>query len=166
MRKFFRPRFSGPYRSFGIRRPRMGATVYCPERDEDVTYYQCIECPQFGVWEDGDLERCKFEAEDLRSKGYYAKDQDEWFEYLHDLDPKTWQQLIEEKRNRERVLEEMEAERQGNVNQSGETENEKSGTASEKDECADEPDEEKPAGESDEDCKEEEEKQTDDEDDE
>jgi hypothetical protein len=165
MSDFYRPRRSNKY----IRRRGPGGydgpvpPHTCPETGQEVTYYYCAsECPKYGVHIDGDVPRCRHEFEKLRSEGYYAKG-DEWLEYLEDLDPQTWQRLIEEKRNRERVLEEMENERQGDMNQSEETEKEKSATVPEKDECADEPEEEKPGDESNKDSKKEKEKQTDDE---
>lgn len=43
-------------------------------------------------------------------KGLLCQNQDDWLEYLHNLDPETWQELIEESRNTKRVLAEMKSE--------------------------------------------------------
>jgi hypothetical protein len=110
MTRFFRPRRSNKYlRMSGGGRPAV-PLVYCPEMGEEVPYTHCFECPHFRVFAEGDIERCRYEYEELKQRGYYAKDQDEWLEYLHDLDPETWQELIEQKENMERVRAEMEAE--------------------------------------------------------
>jgi hypothetical protein len=110
MRPFFGPRGSGKYRWLsGGGRPAV-PYVYCPEMGEEVLYTHCFECRHFKVWADGDVERCLYEYQELRQRGFYAKDDDEWLEYLHDLDPATWQLLIEQKENMERVRAEMEAE--------------------------------------------------------
>jgi len=100
-RPFYRPR--------GVPKPH-----HCPETGEVVSYYHCAsECSKHGVHVEGDLPRCKYEHEDLQASGFYAKTEDEWLDVLSETDPETYQRLIEEKRNRERVLEEMEAERSG-----------------------------------------------------
>lgn len=102
----FRPQRIGRLpRSYG------GALVYCQKRGEEIPVGRCESCPEFGVWHAEDLARCRFEFEGLRSRGHYAETQEEWMEYLKDLDPATYRELREERENRERVLGEMEEER-------------------------------------------------------
>ena len=97
--RFYRPR--------GVPKPH-----HCPETGEEVTYYHCAsECSKHDVHVEGDIPRCKYEHDELQASGYYAKTEDEWLEALSEIDPQTYQRLTEEKRNRERVLEEMKAER-------------------------------------------------------
>ncbi|RKY12743.1 MAG: hypothetical protein DRP65_00035 [Planctomycetota bacterium] len=115
---FYRPRSSNKYMKMSGRRGHSGGVPgrnYCPETGEEVLYSVCAQCSKYGVWEEGDLQRCRYEHDELKKAGFYSNNQDKWLEYLHDLDPKTWQELIEEKRNTERVLAEMEAEKSGAV---------------------------------------------------
>ena len=129
MTGFYRPRSSNRYLRMWRGYQRGGGLVYCPDKGDYVLFSDCQKCPKFGVWEKGDLQRCKHEYEELKSKGFYAKDQDEWLEYLRDLDPKTYQRLIEEERERERVLAETETEnvteKQEENGEEGETESTK-----------------------------------------
>jgi len=125
MTGFYRPRSSNRYLRMWRGYQRGGGLVYCPDKGEHVLYSDCQKCPKFGVWEKGDLQRCRHEYEELKSKGFYAKDQDEWLEYLRDLDPKTYQRLIEEERERERVLAETETENVTEKQEEGETESTK-----------------------------------------
>jgi hypothetical protein len=114
MKGFFtgRPWFRMPdFRGWGTRYRGMQGTRYCPDAGEQVLYSDCLGCPKYGVWEEWDLERCRYEYQERKEKGLYAKSQEEWEEYLHDLDPETWREAIEERRTRERVLAEMEAEK-------------------------------------------------------
>jgi len=104
MTGFYKPRSSNKYLRMWRGYQRGGGLVYCPDKGDYVLFSDCQKCPKFGVWEKGDMQRCKHEYEELKSKGFYAKDQDEWLEYLRGLDPKTYQRLIEEERERERVL--------------------------------------------------------------
>lgn len=105
-----RPRFWGRG-SFPGRRSyrRGGALRFCEELGREVSYEQCLECPNFGEWEDGDMKRCKYEYESLKSQGYYARTEGDWLGYMEKLDPENWKRLAEEKRNRKRVQAEMDA---------------------------------------------------------
>jgi len=95
-----RPFFKGPV-------PRQ----YCPETGEEVFYEGCaLNCPKYGVHAEGDLPRCQYEYEELKDSGFYARTDEEWLDHLQHADPETWQRLIEEKRNNERVRTVMEAE--------------------------------------------------------
>lgn len=103
-------RFGFPFRPvYGSR--GMQTTHRCPETGEEVTYLTCEKCQQYGVWAEGDLHRCRHEFEELEEAGFYAKTQEEWEAHIETLDPGTYQRLIEEKRDRERALEELEDER-------------------------------------------------------
>ena len=115
MGKFSGRGFRAPYGSRGV------PTVhYCPETGEEVFYHDCARCEKFGVYEEGDISRCVHEHEDLKKMGFYAKTEDEWLECLRDTDYETYCRLLEEKRERERVLAEMEGERSGFVSEGNE----------------------------------------------
>ena len=103
---------------------RYGGVVDCPQAGEAVLRVDCLGCSSYGVWHTGDNERCKYEYEDMKNRGLFAKDQDEWLEHLHNADPDTWRDLIEEKRNNERVRSEIEME---NRTRHGTIENEAEG---------------------------------------
>lgn len=105
--KEYSGKFDNPYwRKSALK----GGTVYCPEQDDDVLRVDCVDCQLYGVWREGDLEMCKHEYEERKRNGLYAETEEEWLAYLEQADPETWQKLIEEQRNHQRVREEMEAE--------------------------------------------------------
>ncbi len=110
MAKFYGRGFRPTYRGGGA--PKRN---YCPDTGEEVFYHDCVKCKKFGVHEEGDIERCAYEHAELKKNGFYAKTEDEWLECLRDTDYETYCRLIEEKRTRERVLAEMEAEKSGSV---------------------------------------------------
>jgi len=85
--------------------------VDCPERGAKVWFDECVRCERFQVWHsaDGDFKRCFYEFKDLEARGFY--DEEKWLSYLEKADPETFAEIQEEKRNRERVLAEMEAEK-------------------------------------------------------
>jgi len=89
--------------------PRNTVPVFnCPETGEKVTFRECMGCPRFQVWdEDGSgFQRCWYEHE---SPGRLTEEG--WLDRLRETDAETYERLIEEKQNRERVLTEIEAER-------------------------------------------------------
>lgn len=113
----FKFRRYGPWSRLQRFRPRPtyggGGRFYdCPETSGKVTWYDCLECPLCKEWEPGDLKKCKYEYEELKSRGFYAKSQEEWEEFLLKNDPELGQEVIEERRTRERVAAEVEAERE------------------------------------------------------
>jgi len=96
-----RPRFEGRLPS---------PQVFCPEAGREIAFAFCQECPEFRVWDaqDGDFRRCRHEYLSLEAKGYYDGT---WDDHPENFDPETFERLQEEKRTRERVLREMEAEK-------------------------------------------------------
>jgi hypothetical protein len=102
-RSLFRPRSRGFHRYV--------PQVDCPERDAKVWFDECVRCRQFQVWHsaDGDFKRCFYEFKDLEARGHY--DEEKWLSYLEKTDPETFAEIQEERRNRERVWREMEAEK-------------------------------------------------------
>jgi hypothetical protein len=91
----------------------------CPDTGEEVSYFMCASrCPKYAVHTEGDPPRCVYEYEELKSSGFYARTEEEWLDHLHDAEPETWQRLVEEKKSRERVSEEIEAGRMGIVGDS------------------------------------------------
>lgn len=138
MTHFFRPRSSNKYiRMRGVQGRYTGPVPdhICPETGEEVSYYHCAsECPKYGIHVKGDLPRCKYEYEELKSSGFYARTEEEWLDHLQEADPETWQRLIEEKRNNERVLAEMEAERSSVVAETEHDEEEQAAKTSKDDE--------------------------------
>jgi len=100
-RSLFRPRSRGfrPY----------VPQVDCPERGIKVWFDECVRCEKFALWHEKDeIRRCWHEFKALEARGYYDGT---WDEHPENFDPDTFAQLQEEKRNRERVLAEMEAEK-------------------------------------------------------
>jgi len=99
-RSLFRPRGFGRY----------VPQVDCPERGAKVWFDECVRCERFQVWHsaDGDFKRCFYEFKDLEARGFY--DEEKWLSYLEKADPETFAEIQEERRNRERVWREMEAE--------------------------------------------------------
>jgi len=119
MNRFERPWYRKP--RFGPKMPRIPrghGLVYCPERNEKVLYSECLECPNFKVWEEGDIERCKYEYEELKRIGHYSDGEEQWLRHLKESDPETYRRLMEEKENQKRVRAEMEAERAKNEKES------------------------------------------------
>lgn len=112
MRDFFRPGRWYRYPEFRGSRPyrRVDSVIWCPEKGEEILQSTCVDCPKYGVWEKGDCALCWYEYKQLKAQGHYAKDQEEWLGYLHELDHELWSRLVEEERNRKRVVEKMEAE--------------------------------------------------------
>jgi len=96
---------------FGAYRPRRTAWHFCPDTQEEVPVSQCVECPKWGVHEEGDVARCFYEYQDLKRAGFYVRSQEGWLDVLEGVDPETHRRLVQEKRDRERVLEEMEEEK-------------------------------------------------------
>lgn len=83
--------------------------VDCPERGAKVWFDECVRCEKFALWHSKDeIQRCWHEFKALEARGYYDGT---WQDHPENYDPETFAQLREEKRNRERVLREMEAER-------------------------------------------------------
>jgi hypothetical protein len=129
MTGFFRPRSSNKYLGMrGVRGLYNGIVPphVCPETGENVSYYTCAsECTKWGIHTEGDVHRCKYEYEELKSSGFYARTEDEWLEHLQVAEPDTYRRLIEEKREKERVIAEMEAERSDAMGQAKDEEQEK-----------------------------------------
>jgi hypothetical protein len=83
--------------------------VDCPERGEKVWFDACVRCEKFAVWHSKDeISRCWHDFKALEERGYYDGT---WDSHPENFDPETFVQLQDEKRNRERVLREMEAEK-------------------------------------------------------
>jgi len=85
--------------------------VFCPAQRKEIAFAFCLECPEFRVWsaQDGDFRRCRHEFLSLAARGFYDGT---WDDHPENFDAETFEQLQEEKRIRERVLAEMEAERE------------------------------------------------------
>jgi len=99
-RSLFRPRGFGRY----------VPQVDCPERGAKVWFDECVRCDKFALWHKNDgIRRCWHEFKALEARGFY--DEEKWLSFLEKADPETFAELQEEKRNRERVLREMEAEK-------------------------------------------------------
>jgi hypothetical protein len=86
-------------------------TKECPASGDEVTCYDCARCEQFRVWKEGDVPLCRYEFEELMDSGFYSESEEEWLEHLKKADPDVYRELVEDKRNRERVLGEMENEK-------------------------------------------------------
>ena len=144
--------FRSPYGGRGVPKAH-----FCPETGEEVFYHDCAQCKKFGVYEEGDLSRCVHEHAELKKNGFYAKTEDEWLECLRDTDYGTYCRLLEERRERERALAEIEAEKSGSVsheyegNKSGDGEKEEGRNDEAEDEEKTERDESKPDNSKDED---------------
>ncbi len=87
----------------------VGPPVLCPEQDREVPYIDCLKCERFAVWhpKDEGFRRCWYKFKDLESRGYFD---DTWDDHPENFDPETFARLQEEKRHREEVWREMEAE--------------------------------------------------------
>jgi hypothetical protein len=119
MKRYYNQRFSFSTDSAYRRSAIKGGMVHCPERDDSVLRVDCLACPRYGVWHEGDMKRCKHEYEERKSNGLYAESEEEWLDHLQQADPETWQEVIEEKRNHERVREEIEREKPANLGNNG-----------------------------------------------
>ncbi len=78
--------------------------IDCPESGKKVTFARCLSCDNFQVWHEKDeaesIKRCKYEFEDLKSRGYYDGT---WNDHPENFDPETWDRLQPERENNERV---------------------------------------------------------------
>lgn len=80
--------------------------VYCPELNEEIPWTRCLSCENYQVWNQKDGVRiCRYEYEDLKSRGYYDGT---WDEHPENFDPEEWERLQEERENAERVRRELE----------------------------------------------------------
>ena len=88
----------------------VGPPVLCQEQGREVPYIDCLKCERFAVWhaKDESFRRCWHKFKDLESRGYYD---DTWDDHPENFDPETFARLQEEKRHREDVLREMEADK-------------------------------------------------------
>lgn len=89
---------------------RAVAFKYCAEAGEEVPFEECLDCPNYAVWEEEDIQRCRHEYEKLKGEGHYAKTQQELERDVKQYNPGAWPKLIEKERMNEKIWNEMQKE--------------------------------------------------------